>query len=163
MLGWRLGGVAPHTAGTPAVYMVVLLFLCHCVEEMNQSLLVCSLTSIQVIAILEKNRELSEDFMRPVWDLWAEDVSEEEYREHVAEPMDLKTLSKRLDKGRRSSPPFVVVAVAQKMKALWVRRKGCCCMFAVECEVYSRMPKPIPSTQFIFERLSVWPPLCRGV
>lgn len=53
----------------------------------------------QVIKALEKNKELSEDFLRPVWDLWEDDVSEAEYRETIKEPMDLKTLSKHLDKG----------------------------------------------------------------
>jgi hypothetical protein len=53
----------------------------------------------QVIIALEKKKDLSEDFLQPVWELWPEDVDEAVYRAEIPEPMDLKTLNKRVHCG----------------------------------------------------------------
>eukprot|EP00200_Dunaliella_tertiolecta_P000098 CAMPEP_0202360176 /NCGR_PEP_ID=MMETSP1126-20121109/13209_1 /ASSEMBLY_ACC=CAM_ASM_000457 /TAXON_ID=3047 /ORGANISM="Dunaliella tertiolecta, Strain CCMP1320" /LENGTH=565 /DNA_ID=CAMNT_0048953807 /DNA_START=116 /DNA_END=1814 /DNA_ORIENTATION=+ len=52
----------------------------------------------QVIATLQKDKEVAGDFCEPVWQLFP-DVSKEEYVSIVKEPMDLKTLGKMVNDG----------------------------------------------------------------
>lgn len=49
---------------------------------------------------LNKDKALSDDFAKPVWELWDWDEEEKKsYTDEITEPMDLQTLGKQVQQG----------------------------------------------------------------